>query len=101
MDHYITWCKCCPHRDYVQWPWPWSILQRSGSHETLNLYIEASAGMQCLTNYITHYTQKNYSYNNNQLPYINSILVYIIQITMYEPGTAWTWMVQCDWQLDI
>jgi len=34
MDYHLTWYKCCPHWDDVQWPWPWSITQRSRSHET-------------------------------------------------------------------
>ena len=34
MDHHLTWYNCCPHWDYVQWPWPGSIPQRSMSHKT-------------------------------------------------------------------
>ena len=34
MDFHITWYKCFPHWDDVQWPWPGSITQRSRSHKT-------------------------------------------------------------------
>jgi len=34
MDYHLTWYKCCPHWDIVQWPWPGSIPQRSRSHTT-------------------------------------------------------------------
>ena len=33
MDYHLTWYKCCPHWDDVQWPWRGSIPQRSSSHE--------------------------------------------------------------------
>ena len=36
MDYNLTWYKCCPHLDNVQWPWPGSIPQRSKSHKTFN-----------------------------------------------------------------
>ena len=36
MDYHLTWYKCCPHWDDVQWPWPGSIPQRSRSHNTFN-----------------------------------------------------------------
>jgi len=32
---HLTWYKCCPHWDDVQWPWPRSTHQRSRSHNTL------------------------------------------------------------------
>jgi len=25
MDYHLTWYKCFPHWDDVQWPWPGSI----------------------------------------------------------------------------
>jgi len=31
MDYHITWYKCSPHLNHVQWPWPRSIPQRSRS----------------------------------------------------------------------
>jgi len=34
MDYHVTWCKCYPHKNDVQWPWPRSIPQRSRSHDT-------------------------------------------------------------------
>ena len=34
MDYHLTWYKCCPHWDDVQWPWLRSIPQRSRSHNT-------------------------------------------------------------------
>ena len=34
MYFHITWYKCFPHWDDVQWPWPGSITQRSRSHKT-------------------------------------------------------------------
>ena len=34
MDYHLTWYKCCPHWDDMQWPWPVCIPQRSRSHKT-------------------------------------------------------------------
>ena len=34
MDYHLSWYKCCPHWDDVQWHWPRSIPQRSRSQET-------------------------------------------------------------------
>ena len=34
MDYHLTWYKWCPHWDDAQWSWPWSIHQRSMSHNT-------------------------------------------------------------------
>jgi len=34
MDYHLTWYKCCPHWDNVQWHWLGSIPQRSRSHKT-------------------------------------------------------------------
>ena len=34
MNYHLTWYKCCPHWNDVQWPWPWSKPQRSRSHKT-------------------------------------------------------------------
>jgi len=36
MDYHVTWYKCCPYWDDVQWLWPGSIPQRSRSHKTFN-----------------------------------------------------------------
>jgi len=33
VDNHVIWYTCCPHWDDVQWPWSWSIPQRSRSHE--------------------------------------------------------------------
>ena len=36
MDYHLTWYKCCPHWEDVQWPWPGSIPQR---HWPVVMYI--------------------------------------------------------------
>ena len=48
MDYHLTWYKCCPHWEDVQWPWPGSIPQRSRSHNTFK-GLSTHAGVRSIT----------------------------------------------------
>jgi len=39
MDYHLTWYKCYPHWDNVQWPWPRSIPQSQGHTRYLTVRV--------------------------------------------------------------
>ena len=50
MDYHLTWYKCCPHWDDVQWPWLGSIPQRSWSHNTFK--VQSTNARVCAITYV-------------------------------------------------
>ena len=65
MDYHLTWYKCCPYWDDVQWPWPASIPQRSRSHKTFK-------GQSTHASVTCSYIQEYLGYRSNNLYFLFS-----------------------------
>ena len=65
MDYHLTWYKCCPYWDDVQWPWPASIPQRSRSHKTFK-------GQSTHASVTCSYIQEYLGYQSNNLYFLFS-----------------------------
>ena len=85
MDYHLTWYKCCPHWDDVQWPWLGSIPQRSGSHDTFN---GQSTHAHALT-YTTHNLNNFNKYPSITCSYIQEYLGYLSNKLYFLFSHSW------------
>ena len=106
--YHLTWYKCCPHWDVVQWPWPGSIPQRSRSHKTFkgqstNARVRAITYI-CIDELPSHFVQmlnslRRCAYIQEYLVYRSNNLYFLfshsLRVVVYNFG-----QVQCTSQVE-